>query len=234
MNTEKQISYIFSKNDIIKGHSGSYSNSSVAVIGNTVVAEECRNKGVAKNLKKHLFKDIFNKNISHLVAYALLSHDYTQKHYDSSFIPCGLTLSFDDFLSKEDSLYQTNEVNCDIALCKPISSAKIVIPDVSFFQEEIINLYHLLNCEVEIKKTPYSNIYSLEDYLVVDLRDETAQNKIIKANKEDYSFLGIYPSANDGLNILGFASKNLMTKLPRNYKTNSLDREKFVKRLLEK
>jgi hypothetical protein len=75
-------------------------------------------------------------------------------------------------------------------------------------------------------------IRDLEDYVVIDIRDESASSLIRYAYERDYVCLGIFPSGCDSLNMLGFASKKLIKRLPSNYVTSNNERENFVKTIL--
>jgi N-acetylglutamate synthase-like GNAT family acetyltransferase len=232
LRNETQVSYVYDAEGI-QAHASLYSESNVSILGNFAVSSSLRHLGIARLLMK-LLEDKGKKiDMTHLSAYALLQHEYSQRLFDNSYIPVGVSLSSVRALNYNDSLFDGRMLNGEICLCKPLGkNHEIVVPGLSGFETRIKDLYKSINVRVGVDKKLKQPISPIDDYVVVDIREESASSLIRSAHERNYVCLGIFPSGRDGLNMLGFASKKFVNKLSQNYVTNNNERDEFVRTTL--
>jgi len=232
LRNETQVSYIYDAEGI-QAHASLYSESNVGILGNFAVSSSLRHLGIARLLIRHL-EDYGKKlGLTHLSAYALLQHEYSQRLFDDSYIPVGVSLSSTNTLNSEDDLFDEEMFNGEICLCKPFGKNQgVVVPDLSGFESKIKDLYKSIQVDVSVNPKPNKSIVPPDDYVVVDIREELAGSLIHNAYEKGYVCLGIFPSGRDDLNMLGFASKKLIQNFSQDYVTNSGERNEFVRTTL--
>lgn len=227
-----QISYIYDSGRI-KAHASLYSESQIGILGNFAVSPSLRGLGIAKSLMVLLEKEGERLGLTHFSAYALLQHEYSQRLFDNQYVPVGVSLSSVGTLNSNDDLFDRMMLNGEICLCKPLEEDyRIVVPELSGFDSRVKDLYKSICVDVFVDRKPSRSISRIDDYVVVDIREESAGALIRDAYEKDYVCLGIFPSGRDGLNMLGFASKRFLNKLSQNYVTNNNERDEFVRKIL--
>ena len=202
-------------------------------MGNFAVSPSLRGLGIAKSLMMLLEKEGERLGLTYLSAYALLQHEYSQRLFDNQYVPVGVSLSSVGTLNSNDHLFDRRMLNGEICLCKPLEkNYRIVVPELSGFDSRIKDLYKSISVDIFVDEKPSRPITRLGDYVVVDIREESAGSLIRSAYERDYVCLGIFPSGREGLNMLGFASKKLINTSSQNYVANNNERDKFVRTTL--
>lgn len=225
----RHVSYVYDEGGKILGHANLFSESNLGILGNFAVSPSLRGNGIAGRIVQYLQEHCEKLQLTHIAGYALLQHGYSQRLFDRQYIPVGVALSSENPLNSKDELFSENMLNAEIALCKPLGEkVTLNVPELSGFESDVIELYKNINVGVITKKGNPKIEKSLPNYLVVDIRDKRATSLITAAYEKNYVFLGLYPSSIDGLNMLGFASEDLVRKLSKHFKTNNLERENFV------
>ncbi len=233
LRNDKQVSYVYEKGGKILGHANVFSDSNVGILGNFAVSPSLRGQGIARRIVQYLQEHCEKLDLTHLAGYTLLQHEYSQRIFDEQYIPVGVSLSGRNPLNPRDRLFNEQMLNAEIALCKPLrKKVTLTVPELSGFETDVRELYEIINVDITTKEGETEIEENLLNYLVVDVRDERAASLIGTAYERNYVFLGLYPSGTDGLNMLGFASEDLVRKLPNKYITNTPDRNEFVKRVL--